>query len=117
MVSTRPSGRGPSESEHDVVDRFPHRREVAEVLVVDREPHGPLPELLLERLDQLDERERVGVEVVRERGVQRDAGVVDLEDLRQVRADHPEHLVLGDGLVGRVGLSRHAWPPVPRPPA
>ena len=54
-----------------------------------READGALAELLLERLDQLDQRERVGVEVVGEAGVERDRVLVDLEDLGQALPDDP----------------------------
>ena len=91
--TARPRGhqrRGPLlEPSDDVVDGVADGLQVAEVLVVDAEADGALAELLLERLDQLDERERVGVEVVGERRTSSVMRVlVDLEDLREVLADH-----------------------------
>ena len=50
----------------DVVDGVAHRLQVLEVFVVDAEADRALAELLLEGLDQLDEGQRVGIEVVRE---------------------------------------------------
>ena len=87
----------------DVVDRVAHRAQIAEVLVVDGEPDGSLAQLLFERFDQLDERERVGVEVVGEAGVEGDAVLVDLEDLGQPFAEDPVHLVGADRAVARRG--------------
>ena len=95
------------EADHDVVDRVADRVQVAEVLVVDAEADGALAQLLLERLDQLDQRERVGVEVVGEAGVERDPVLVDLEDLGQPLADQAQHLVGADRRPFDVGLSRH----------
>ncbi len=53
-----------AEPSDDVVDRVADRMEIGEVFVVERETDGALPELFLECLHQLDERERVGVEIV-----------------------------------------------------
>ena len=51
----------------DVVDGITHGLEIFEILVVDAEVRHPITELFLQRLDQLDQSERVGVEVVDER--------------------------------------------------
>ena len=59
-------GDGVLEPADDVVDGVAHRLQVLEVLVVDAEPDGALAQLLLEGLDQLDERQGVGLEVVGE---------------------------------------------------
>ena len=77
----------------DVVDGVAHGLEVFEVLVLDAEPDGALAELLLERLDQLDQRERVGVEVVDERLALGDGRRLDLEDVGEAVADDLEDLV------------------------
>ena len=61
-----PSRPAAPEPGHDVVDGVAHGAQVAEVLVVDAEADGPLAQLVLERLDELDQRERVGAEVVGE---------------------------------------------------
>src|SRR5438132_9077631 len=53
-----------SEAGDHVVDGIAHRLQVLEVLVVDAEPHRPLAELLLQRFHELDQGERVGVEVL-----------------------------------------------------
>ena len=56
----------PLQPADDVVDGVADRLQVLEVLVVDAEPDGALAELLLERFDELDQREGVGIEVVGE---------------------------------------------------
>ena len=65
-LGTRGSRLSPTAEAHDIVDGVAHGAQVGEVFVVDGEADGALAELLLERLDQLDERERVGIEVVGE---------------------------------------------------
>jgi len=50
-----------------VVDGVPHRLEILEIFVLDPEADRAIGQLFLERLDQLDQRQRVGVEVVDER--------------------------------------------------
>src|ERR1039458_3221212 len=57
------------QSHLDVVDGVAHRLQVLEVLVVDPEPDRALAQLLFERLDQLDQREGVRVQVLGERRV------------------------------------------------
>src|SRR3954447_20283343 len=93
MRPDRGSGRGRSQPRDHVVHRVAHRLQVAEVLVVDGEADGALAQIILERLDQLDEGELVGVEVVGEGRVLGDGVVVDLENLREVPADHRDDLV------------------------
>ena len=69
VMSTDPSSRhrrASAEAGDDVVDGVADRLEVLEVLVLDAEPDRALAELLLEGLDQLDQGQRVGVEVVGE---------------------------------------------------
>ena len=53
----------PSELGAHVVHGVPHGAQLLEVLVVDAEPDRTLAELLLEAFHQLDEGQRVGVEV------------------------------------------------------
>src|SRR2546430_637599 len=91
----------------DVVDGVANRLQVLEVLVVDAEPHGALAELLLQRLDELDEGERVGGEVLSERGALGDGGGVDLENVGQAVADELEHLLAIHGRPFHVGLGGH----------
>src|SRR5262249_56885899 len=110
---------GPSllpERGHDVVHRVLHGVQVPEVFVVDAEPDRSLPELLFERLDELDERERVGVEVLGEVRLELDAVLVDLEDLRQPLAQDAVDLVGADRPLGHVRLSRHLPLPSRVPP-
>src|SRR3954451_4076254 len=76
-----------------VVDGVPDRLQVFEVLVVDAEPDRALSELLFQRLDQFDERKRVGRQVLVERGPLGDGGGVDLEDVGQPVAYELEHLL------------------------
>ena len=56
----------PLQPADDVVDGVPHRLQVLEVLVVDAEADRALAQLLLEGLDQLDQGQGVGLEVVGE---------------------------------------------------
>src|SRR5215218_5120646 len=58
----------------DVVDGVADRPEVLEVLVLDAEAAGPLRQLLFDGLDQLDQREGVGLQVVGEGRPLADAG-------------------------------------------
>src|SRR5262249_48856607 len=95
----------------DVVDRLLHRVEVPEVLVVDAESDRALAQLLLQRLDELDERKRVGFEVLGEVGLDLEAALVDLEDLPQPLAQDAVPLVGTDRAVADVRLSRHRSPP------
>src|SRR5688500_3888295 len=74
-----------------VVDRVPHGLQVLEVLVLDAEADGALRELLLERLDELDQRQRVGLEVVDERLALADRARLDLEDVGEAPPDDVEH--------------------------
>ena len=89
------SARAPDRLElgDDVVDGVADRLQVLEVLVVDAEADRALAELLLEGLDQLDQGERVGVEVVGERGALGDRRRVDLEDVGEAVADQLEDLL------------------------
>ena len=67
-----------------VVDRVSHGPQIFEVVVVDPEPCHAVSQLPFDGLDELDERQRVGVQVVGERRGLVDGGGVDLEDLRQL---------------------------------
>src|SRR5947209_3228148 len=62
----------------DVVDRLADSRDLLRILVRDLDP-----ELILELHDQLDEVERVGVEIFLERRIVVDLGLVDTELLGQ----------------------------------
>jgi hypothetical protein len=90
-----------------IVHRVPHCLEVLEVLVFDPEADRTLPQLLLERFDQLDEGQRVGAQVVTERGRFGDLGGFDLEDVGQTVPDELEHLLAVEGTSFDVGLCGH----------
>src|SRR6185437_7298378 len=92
----------------DVVNGVTDRAQVLEILVVDAEADGALPQLLLERLDQLDQRERVGVEVLHEGGPFRDRRGISLQNVGQLVPDQLEHPAPIEGALVRVGLGWHA---------
>ena len=73
-----------------------------------RKPDGPLPQLLLDGLDQLDERERVGVEVVGEARLEGDRvssiSRISASRSRMIR----KHLVGSEPAAARRG-SQPAW--------
>src|SRR5437899_6861960 len=96
-ISTRrsPGGSGSSgrlELGDHVVDSVTDGLEVLQVLVLDPKPDRSLPQLLLQALDQLDEGEGVGIEVFGEGCPLADSGGIDLEDVRELVADHLEDL-------------------------
>ena len=68
-----------------------------------RKPTVRSPSVLLERLDELDQRQRVGVEVVDERLALGDGRRVDLEDVGEAVADDLEDLVAFDGACSGLG--------------
>ena len=70
-----------------VVDGVPHGPEVFEVFILDPEPHGALPQLFLEGLHQLDQSQRVGVEILGEGGGL--PTVMERLDLQNVRPAGP----------------------------
>ena len=88
----------------DVVDGVADGLQIFEILVLDPEAGDAAAELLLERLDQLDQRQRVGVEVVDERLPLGDPARLDLEDVGEAVADDLEDLVAID----RVLLARES---------
>src|ERR1700722_12353345 len=51
----------------DVVNGVSDGSEIFKVFIIDAEPHGPLPQFLFQPLDQLDQRQGVGVEVLHKR--------------------------------------------------
>src|SRR5579884_3943698 len=87
------SGSGRSELGNHVVDRVADGLQVLEVLVLDAEADRPLAELLFEGLDQLDEGQGVGVEVLAKGGRLGDGVRLDLEDVGQPVADQLEDLL------------------------
>src|SRR5579875_1610543 len=100
---------GRTELRAHVVDGVAHGPEVLEVLVVDAEAGDLVPQLLLERLHELDERERVGVQVVGEGGGLADRRRVDLEDVGELGPHELEDLAPGHR--GRGGRFGHETPP------
>src|SRR3954451_25033522 len=95
------------ESCADVVDGVAHCLQVLEVLVLDPEADGALAHLLLDGLDQLDEREGVGLQVVHEGLAFGDLGRLDLEDVGEAVPDQLEDLRAIHGTLLDVGLSGH----------
>src|SRR3954470_10258530 len=72
-----------SQPGHRVVGRRAHRLEVFDVVVVDGEAiAGPRAQLVLDDLDDFDERQRVRVQIGRERGGAADRRRIDLEHAR-----------------------------------
>src|SRR5690606_17363105 len=94
----------------DVVDSVADGLQVFQVLVVDAEVGPPLAQLLLEGLDQLDERQRVGFEVVGEAGALGDGGRLDLQDVRKAVADQLEYLLSVHGCPRSTGPGGQAMP-------
>ena len=76
-----------------VVNGVPDGLQVGEVLVLDAEADGALAQLLLERLDELDQGQRIGVEIIDERLTLTDRGRIDLQDVGQPVADDLEDLL------------------------
>src|SRR5688572_840365 len=91
----------------DVVDGVAHGLQVLEVFVLDAEPDGALAHLLLDRLDQLDECEGVGLEVIDERLALGDLAGLDLEDVGEPVPDELEHLRAVHRTLFDVGLCGH----------
>jgi hypothetical protein len=92
----------------DVVDGVAHRLEILEVLVVDPEADGAFAELLLERFDELDQRQGVGFEIVGEGLAFGDGRRIDLEDVGEAVADQLEDLVAADRAVFNMCLGGHS---------
>src|SRR5580698_983212 len=74
----------------DVVNGIPDRAQVLEVLVVDAETHRSFAQLLFQGFDQLNQGQRVGVEVLHEGGTLGDRRRVRLEDVGQLVPDQFE---------------------------
>src|SRR6056297_1249532 len=91
----------------DVVDRVPDGLEVLEVLVLDAEADRAVAQLLLERFDEFDQRERVGVEVVDERLPLGDGRRLDLEDVGEPVTDDLEDLLTSERALFHMCLCWH----------
>src|ERR671910_282116 len=98
-----------SKSREDVVDGVTHRLDVLEVFVLDAEADAALPQVLLERFRQLDQSQRVGIEVVGERVSFVDGGGLDLEDVGQTVTDQVEDLLAVEGAALDMGLGGRCW--------
>src|SRR5918993_4508450 len=98
----------------DVVDGITDRPEVFEVLVLDAEAAGSLRQLLLDGLDQLDQREGVGLEVVSEGRALADAGGIDLQDVGQPVPDEREDLGAPARAPVNLGVCSHRGWSLPR---
>ena len=101
---------GAAEEGRDIVDRVTHSLEVFEDLVLDAEADRTLGQFFLDGLDQLDQCQRVGVEVVGEGVALADLGWLDLEDVGQPVTDQGEHLVTSDRVTFDMGFGRHGTP-------
>ena len=86
-----------------VVDRVADSLEILEVLIIDSEVGDPVGQSLLEGFDELDQRQRVGFEVIDERLALTDGGRIDLEDVGEGGADDVKYLVAGDRGAAVVG--------------
>ncbi len=99
----------------DTRDQLPwtraNRLQVLEVLVLDAEPDRALAQLFFQRLDQLDQGERVGLEVVDERLTLADRRRLDLQDVGQPVTDDLEDGVAVERSFDDVGLRGHEDPP------
>ena len=72
-----------------------------------RKPTRALAQLLLEGLDQLDQGQRVGLEVVGERVALVDVARVDLEDVGEPVTDQLEDLLAVERALLDMGLGGH----------
>ena len=90
-----------------VVDRIANGAEVLEVFVFDPEARGALGELLFDRFDQLDQGERVSIEILCEGIAFVDLGRLDLQDLRQAVLDECHDIVAFHRLPLDVGFGGH----------
>ena len=88
----------------DVIDGVAHGLQVFEILVLDPEAGDAARQLLLERFDQFDQGQRVGIEVVDERLTLGDPTGLDLEDVGEAIADDFEDLVAADRAVLHGGV-------------
>src|ERR1700729_4095191 len=101
-----------------VVNCIPDRAQVLEVLVVDAETHRSFAQLLFQGFDQLNQGQRVGVEVLHEGSALGDRRRVRLEDVGQLVPDQLEDPVavkraligVGFGWHGNQCTSREAFP-------
>src|SRR5918997_1972014 len=98
----------------DVIDGVTDRPEVLEVLVLDAEAAGPLRHVLLDGLDQLDQRQGVGLEVVGEGRPLADRGGVDLQDVGQPVPDEREDLGAPARAPVNLGVCSHRRCSLPR---
>src|SRR5687767_13767877 len=101
----RDSGLEPTD---DVIDGVADRLQVLEVLVLDPEADGSLAQLLLDGLDQLDQGQGVGLEVIGERLALGDPCGIDLQDVGQAVTDQLEDLLPVEGTTLHMGLCGHA---------
>src|ERR1700733_7108945 len=101
----------------DVVNCVPDRAQVLEVLVIDAEAHRSFAQLLFQGFDQLNQGQRIGIEVLHEGSALGDRRRVRLEDVRQLVPDQLEDPVavkrapigVGFGWHGNQCTSRRAF--------
>ncbi len=91
----------------DVVDGVSHGAEILEVFVVDTETRCPFGEFFLEALDEFDQREGVGVEIIGERVTLIDARGLDLENVGELVSHDRENLFTLDRTLLYMGFCGH----------
>src|SRR6202034_328216 len=91
----------------DVVNCVPDRAQVLEVLVIDAEPHRSFAQLLFQGFDQLNQGQRISIEVLREGGALGDRRRVRLEDVGQLVPDQLEDPIAVERALIGVGFGWH----------
>ena len=91
----------------DVVNSVADRLEILKVLVFDSEPVGAIRQLLLNRLDEFDQRQRVGVEVIDKRLPLANRRWIDLQNVGESVTNDLEDLVSLNRSVIDWSLGRH----------
>ena len=76
----------------DEIDRITNRLQIGEVFVLDPESDGALAEFFLEGVDEFDQGERIGTEVILERLTFGDRVGIEFEDVDQQITNDDEDL-------------------------
>src|SRR5664279_1403185 len=91
----------------DVVNGVSDGSEIFKVFIINAEPHGPLPQLFFQALDQLYERQGIGVEVLDERCSLGDRRRIGLQNVGQLVPDQCKHPIAVKGALVGVGFGGH----------
>ena len=75
----------------NIVDGITNRLQILQVFVIDMETGNGASDFLFERLDQFDERQRIGVEVIDERGPFSDRHGFDFENVGKPVSDDSQN--------------------------